>query len=72
MNKLSLLARIRRTGRAALLRGLAGVPAGIHARSRRGVVLILVIGALALISVITRPSARATTAIRRSWCIARA
>src|ERR1700752_1535340 len=45
--------RSRRDGRsAALVRGLAGMPAGVEP-GRRGTVLILVIGALALIAVIT-------------------
>lgn len=61
------LGRLRRIGRSSLLRGLAGTTAGLPAgRSRRGTVLILVIGALALISVITLIYATIGQADRRS------
>jgi len=65
---LGFLARIKRLGRSSLLRGLAGSPAGLPApgRSRRGTVLILVIGALALISVITLIYATIGQADRRN------
>jgi hypothetical protein len=50
---LSLITRARRKGRAAITRILAGQPLGLPARARRGTVLVLILGALALISVIT-------------------
>src|ERR1043165_9568903 len=49
MNPLKLLKRARANRRAAVVREMAGLPVGAQ---RRGTVLILVIGALALISVI--------------------
>ncbi len=48
---MKLLTRAKRAGAAAIVRGVAGLPVG--SARRRGTVLILVIGALALISVIT-------------------
>ena len=60
-----LVAPLRRTRAAAVVRGVAGVAAGVQ-HSRRGTVLILVIGALALISVITLVYATIGQGDRRS------
>src|SRR5258708_7755856 len=48
---MKLLSRAKKARAAAVVRGMAGLPVG--GSHRRGTVLILVIGALALISVIT-------------------
>lgn len=62
--KTGLLARFRLGRAAAAVRGMAGTPAGL-VRSRRGTVLVLVLGALALISVITLVYATIGKADRR-------
>src|SRR5215471_9999887 len=64
MNPLKLLSRVRKARCAGVLSALAGLPAGRE--RRRGTVLVLVIGALALISVLTLVYATIGQADRRA------